>query len=97
MTYDEDRTGTGPQVMATIRNAAISALRPAGITNIAAATRHHARNAKPTTGPTRHHLTTLPGAGVRPLCDPFGGALPGEFIERRPRRTVSQSVEERQS
>jgi hypothetical protein len=49
MTYDEDRsqirTGTGPQVMATIRNAAIGALRLAGITDIAAATRHHARNA----------------------------------------------------
>lgn len=47
VTYDEDRsqirTGTGPQVMATIRNAAIGALRLAGITNIA--TRHHARNA----------------------------------------------------
>jgi Transposase DDE domain len=49
VTYDEDRsqirTGTGPQVMATIRNAAISALRLAGNTNIAAANRHHARNA----------------------------------------------------
>jgi predicted transposase YbfD/YdcC len=49
VTYDEDRsqirTGTGPQVMATLRNAAIGALRTAGITNIAAATRHHARDA----------------------------------------------------
>jgi predicted transposase YbfD/YdcC len=49
VTYDEDRsqirTGTGPQVMATLRNAAIGALRLAGVTNIAAATRHHARNA----------------------------------------------------
>ena len=49
VTYDEDRsqirTGTGPQVMAALRNAAIGALRLAGITNIAAATRHHARNA----------------------------------------------------
>lgn len=48
VTYDEDRsqirTGTGPQVMATIRNAAIGALRLAGVTNIAAANRHHARN-----------------------------------------------------
>jgi predicted transposase YbfD/YdcC len=47
--YDEDRcqirTGTGPQVMAALRNAAISALRClAGVTNIAAATRHHARD-----------------------------------------------------
>jgi predicted transposase YbfD/YdcC len=49
VTYDEDRcqirTGTGPQVMATLRNAAIGALRLAGITNIAAANRHHARHA----------------------------------------------------
>src|SRR4051794_38656658 len=49
VTYDEDRsqirTGTGPQVMATLRNAAIGALRLAGITNIAAANRYHARHA----------------------------------------------------
>jgi predicted transposase YbfD/YdcC len=48
VTYDEDRsqirTGTGPQVMAALRNLAISALRLAGVTNIAAATRHHSRN-----------------------------------------------------
>jgi predicted transposase YbfD/YdcC len=48
VTYDEDRsqirTGTGPQVMAALRNAAIGALRAAGVTNIAAATRHHARD-----------------------------------------------------
>jgi predicted transposase YbfD/YdcC len=48
VTYDEDRcqirTGTGPQVMAALRNAAISALRLAGVTNIAAANRHHARD-----------------------------------------------------
>jgi predicted transposase YbfD/YdcC len=48
VTYDEDRsqirTGTGPQVMAALRNAAIGALRSTGITNIAAANRHHARD-----------------------------------------------------
>lgn len=48
VTYDEDRsqirTGTGPQVMAALRNAAISVLRVAGVTNIAAANRHHARD-----------------------------------------------------
>jgi predicted transposase YbfD/YdcC len=48
VTYDEDRsqirTGNGPQVMAALRNAAISALRTAGITNIAAANRYHARD-----------------------------------------------------
>jgi predicted transposase YbfD/YdcC len=47
VTYDEDRSQirTGSQVMATLRNAAIGALRLAGATNIAAANRHHARNA----------------------------------------------------
>jgi hypothetical protein len=48
VTYDEDRsqirTGAGPQVMTALRNAAIGALRTAGITNIAAANRHHARD-----------------------------------------------------
>ncbi|WP_327002368.1 hypothetical protein OHA72_45745 [Dactylosporangium sp. NBC_01737] len=43
VTYDEDRsqirTGTGPQVMAAIRNAAIGDLRLAGATNVAAANR----------------------------------------------------------
>jgi predicted transposase YbfD/YdcC len=49
VTYDEDRsqirTGNGPHVMAALRNAAIGALRLAGATNIAAANRHHARDA----------------------------------------------------
>ena len=48
MTYDEDRsqvrTGTGPRVMASLRNLAISALRIAGHTNIAAALRWAARD-----------------------------------------------------
>lgn len=48
VTYAEDhsqiRTGGGPQVMATLRNTAISVLRLNGHTNIAAALRHHARN-----------------------------------------------------
>ncbi|QSB14172.1 ISAs1 family transposase [Natronosporangium hydrolyticum] len=48
VTYDEDRsqirTRTGPQVMAALRNAAIGILRITGVTNIAAANRHHARD-----------------------------------------------------
>jgi predicted transposase YbfD/YdcC len=44
--YDEDRsrvrTGNAPQVMATLRNTAISLLRLAGTTNLAASLRHHA-------------------------------------------------------
>ena len=49
VTYAEDlsqiRTGAGPQIMASLRNLAISMHRLAGATNIAAALRHHARNA----------------------------------------------------
>jgi predicted transposase YbfD/YdcC len=48
VTLDEDRsqvrTGSGPQVMATLRNTAVSILRLTGHTNIAAALRHHSRN-----------------------------------------------------
>lgn len=46
--FDEDRssvrTGHAPRVMAILRSTAISVLRLAGETSIAAATRHHARN-----------------------------------------------------
>jgi predicted transposase YbfD/YdcC len=49
VTYAEDasqvRTRSGPQVMATLRNLAITLLRQAGHPGIAAACRHHARNA----------------------------------------------------
>ncbi len=48
MTYDEDRSqvrrGNRPQVMATLRNTAISLLRLAGVENIAAATRFLGRD-----------------------------------------------------
>jgi hypothetical protein len=47
VTFDEDRSqvrkGSGPQTMASLRNLAISLLRMAGTTNIAAATRHLGR------------------------------------------------------
>ncbi len=50
VTFGEDlsqiRTGNGPQVMATLRNLAITLHRLTGVTNIAKALRHHARNAK---------------------------------------------------
>ena len=46
--FDEDRssvrTGHAPRVMAILRSTAISVLRLAGETSIAAATRHHARD-----------------------------------------------------
>ena len=48
VTFGEDqsqaRTGSGPQVMATLRNLAISLLRLTGATNIAEALRHHSRH-----------------------------------------------------
>lgn len=56
MTYDEDRQQVrkknGPQVMATLRNFAISLLRMAGFKNIASAVRGCARS-------TRHTLYML--------------------------------------
>jgi Transposase DDE domain len=49
VTYGEDasqtRTGNGPQVMATFRNLAIGTLKLAGHVSIAAACRHHSRDA----------------------------------------------------
>jgi predicted transposase YbfD/YdcC len=48
VTFAEDgsqvRTGTGPQVMACLRNLVIGALSRAGPVNLAAALRHHSRN-----------------------------------------------------
>lgn len=45
--FDEDRsqirTANGPRVMASLRNLAVTILRLTGVTNIAAALRHHAR------------------------------------------------------
>ena len=47
VSFDEDRsqvrTRNGPQIMAALRNLVITALRLAGVTNIAAALRRHAR------------------------------------------------------
>jgi predicted transposase YbfD/YdcC len=49
VTYAEDasqvRSGSGPQVMATLRNLAINLFRQSGHRNIAAACRHHSRDA----------------------------------------------------
>ena len=50
VTFAEDlsqvRAGAGPQVMASLRNLVISLHRLVGATNIAAALRHHARDAR---------------------------------------------------
>jgi hypothetical protein len=49
VTYGEDasqvRTGNGPQAMATLRNLTTAIMKTAGHRNIAAATRHYARDA----------------------------------------------------
>lgn len=74
MTFGEDtsqaRTGNGPQVMATLRNATIGIMKTGGHSNIAAATRYHARDATRT-------LATLglsPAMNERPLRH-YAGAL----------------------
>lgn len=50
VTFDEDRSqvrkGSGPQVMASLRNLSVSLLRIAGATNIASATRHLGRRSE---------------------------------------------------
>jgi hypothetical protein len=60
VSYGEDasqiRAGGGPQAMATLRNLAIGILKTAGHTSIAAACRHHARDA----------ARTLETLGLRP-------------------------------
>jgi predicted transposase YbfD/YdcC len=43
--HSQVRTGHAPQVMATLRNLAISVHRLSGATNIVAAIRHHTRDA----------------------------------------------------
>ncbi len=52
MTYDEDRSqvrkGNSPHALASLRNLAISLLRLAKASNIAAATRHLARRSEKT-------------------------------------------------
>jgi hypothetical protein len=72
-TYAEDasqlRTGTAPQVMATLRNLAIGVLGRAGPVNLAAALRHHARDpARPwrPSGSPPHERTFRENAGALP-------------------------------
>ncbi len=63
VTFSEDasliRTGSGPQVMAALRNAAIGLMHQAGVSKIAAACRRHA--AKP--------WEALPLLGIKPKPD----------------------------
>jgi predicted transposase YbfD/YdcC len=71
MVYDEDRsqiqTGTGAETMATIRNTAISLLRLAGWTRIAAALRHHQHHPDKIIELLTSNNPTLPCPCVMPL------------------------------
>lgn len=69
VTFGEDlsrvRTGNAPQVMATLRNLAISLLRLTGATNIAKALRHHATDQlKRHQEGSRAALCRCPGGGT---------------------------------
>jgi hypothetical protein len=72
--FDEDRsqvrTGSGPRILASLRNLAITILRMAGARNIAAALRYHSRR------PGRPLRTTMDrwAAGARPVRKESGVA-----------------------
>lgn len=92
ITYNESgsqiRSGIGPQILAALPNGALHA---AGITNIAAANRHHTHDsARP--GPTRHLLAPLPGTvpGTG-LCSRAGTACAARACQRAPRPLGSGS------
>jgi predicted transposase YbfD/YdcC len=78
VTFDEDasqlRTGTGPHIMACLRNLAIGILSRAGPANLAAALRHHSRDPTrplPTLGITRGDETGIrQNAGALPSHHP---------------------------
>ena len=85
VTFAEDlsqiRTGHAPQVMATLRNLAISLHRLAGATNIAAALPPSRPRRQPTTPTTQDHLT-LPTPASRGGCtgwDSVCGCSPPTF------------------
>jgi hypothetical protein len=101
VTFAEDasqlRTGTGPQVMACLRNLAIGALCRAGPVNLAAALRHHARDdtdpwppsGSPSDENGHHARTPEPWVrsracrGVRP-CSPSATGIRGRYYLGRP-------------
>jgi predicted transposase YbfD/YdcC len=79
-TFAEDvsqvRTGSGPSVMACLRNLAIRVLCRSGPVNLAAAVRHHARGPAP--GHPRHH------PGKQPLRTSQYERTPGRWATVRP-------------
>ena len=84
VTYDEDRSqiraGTGPQVMAALRNAAIGA-RASGVTNIAAATSPTAADHWPYSASPNDFARGPANVSFRilPFTAPAGAALGGSF------------------
>ncbi|MET8252957.1 hypothetical protein [Micromonospora sp. NPDC005197] len=92
VTYDDDRcqirTGTGPEVMAALRNAAIGA--PAHRRNSQHRRRQPASRPRqhPPAGTARHHLTTLPGPWVG------AGATDGSALLRQ--RAVATQCDARE-
>jgi hypothetical protein len=86
VTYAEDasqvRTGRAPQVMASLRNFAISAHRLAGADNIAAALPLRPQRHQATGNPPDHQVRTLPGPCLRSSSGRSGG-LPSCSSTRR--------------
>ena len=90
VSYGEDasqiRTGSGPQAMATLRNLAIGILKTAGHASIAAACRHHARDATrtlETLGLARHEQNGHDAATPRPWRLLYSSAVPSPPGPRR--------------
>jgi predicted transposase YbfD/YdcC len=83
VTFDEDasqfRTGTGPHIMACLRNLVIGILSRAGPVNTAAALRHHSRD------PTRPLATLGITRMKRTLRQNAGALAPGEGTDQRAR------------
>ncbi len=85
VTFDEDRsqvrTHAEPRVMATLRNTALSLLRLAGQTSIAAALRHHSRKPHRPINyccPAETRLCRSPGAG--PCSPPVAVKMAREVV-----------------
>ena len=98
VTYGEDvsqtRAGNGPQVMATLRILAMGALKLAGHASIAAACRHHSRDATRTLA-TLGLLSAIPGEYVASLGTSMARPDPGtrerqfrELLESAPARPL---------
>jgi predicted transposase YbfD/YdcC len=96
VTYDEDRsqirTGSGPRVMASLRNLGITTLRLTGATNISAGLRHHARRPDRPPGGGKPTQTTanrpLPNCYHTAAQYPMPGAIALIFRAVAPRHAL---------